>query len=160
MKKSHAIILSLFIINIGVLLWWFSDTQVVKRQTKDLAATLTIASTDGKSARGLKSQKLDKLLSDSLVCTVDIEDYPYEFSRSELTQAHMAMTHYCRNTSAETSNIDISIDDETASVTADLNLSATENGGKSHSESCQAKLTWQKNDQGQWRLHSVHIQRK
>ena len=42
----------------------------------------------------------------------------------------------------------------------DADLTATQKNGTSHSESCQATLTWQKNDQDQWRLHNVHIQQK
>lgn len=160
MKKSHIIILSLFVINVVVLLWWFSDTQVIKRQTKALAETLTIVKEDGKSTRALKSQKLDGLLAVSLICSVEVKQYNYEFSKDELIQAHLAMTSMCQSTSAAASNIAISIDSDTsATVTADLKLSATENRGQTHNESCQAKLKWQKNDQGQWRLSSVHIQR-
>lgn len=161
MKKSHIIILSLFVINAGVLLWWFSDTQVIKRQTKSLAKSLTIDKEDGKSTRALKSQNLDRLLANSLVCSVEVKQHNYEFSKSELTQAHMAMTNYCQSSSANTSDFSIDItSDTTANVTATLNLSATENGGKIHTESCLATLTWQKNDKNQWRLDRIHIQPK
>ena len=161
MKKSHSIILALFVINVGVLLWWFSDTQVIKRQTNTLAETLTILEEDGKSARALKSQKLDGLLADSLICSVEVKQYDHEFSKDELTQAHMAMTHLCQSASAEAAEITISINSDTsATVSAILDLSATEKRGKTHSESCQTDLTWKKNDQGKWRLTSITIKEK
>lgn len=157
MKKIH-IILVLLIINAGILLWWFSDTQVIKRQTNAFGETLVILKEEGKGARALKRQQLAGLLSDSLICSIKVKNYNYEFSKDELTQAHLAMTSLCHSSSAEASEISITIGSDTsATVTTTLDLSATEKGGQIHRATCRTELTWHKNDQGKWRLSTITI---
>lgn len=161
MKKIHIVILCFFTLNIAGMPWWFSDTQVIKRQTQDLAETLTMLKEDEKGTRALKSQQLAGLLSDSFRCSVQVKDYNHEFSKTELTQAHLAMTSYCQSSSAEASDISINFDNEnTATVTSTLYLSATETGNKTHSESCNAELTWEKNEDRQWRLIQISLKGK
>ena len=161
MKKIHIIILSIFALNIIGMLWWFSDTQVIKRQTKALAESLSMAKSDPQSIRALKHQKLTLLLADKLECSVEVSDYSHTFNRNELTEAHLAVLNYCESTSAKVSDISINFDnDTTATVTSILGLSATEKGGKTHSESCTAELTWQQNDKSQWRLSRISLKGK
>ena len=161
MKKTHLIILSILTLNIIALLWWFSDTQVIKRQTKTLAESLSMAKSDSQSIRALKHQKLILLLSDKLECIIDVSNYSHTFDRSELTEVHLAVLNYCESTSAEVSDISISFNSDTsATVTSHLNLAATEKGGKTHSESCTTELTWQQNDESQWRLSRLSLKGK
>lgn len=161
MKRIHIVILSVFTLNIAGMLWWFSDTQVVKRQTKDLVTSLTMTESDSQSIRALKHQKLTHLLADKLECTIKVSEYSHTFNRNELTEAHLAVLNYCQSTSAKASDISINFDnDTTATVTSTLDLSATEKGSKTHSESCTAELTWQKDNENQWRLSRISLREK
>jgi len=161
MKKIHIIILSILALNIIGMLWWFSDTQVIKHQTKDLTACLNMAESDSQSIRALKHQKLTHLLADKLECTVEVSEYSYTFNRNELTEAHLAVLNYCQSTSAKASDTSIHFDNNTtATVTSTLDLSTTEKGNKTHSESCTAELTWQKDNEKQWRLSRISLRGK
>lgn len=158
MKKSLIITIGLFIIMIGVLMWWFSDTQVIKRQTQELANVLTIATVDGKTSRAARNQNFKSLLSKDASCTVDVKSYQGEFTRDDLIAAHHALVHTCKTANASASDVTITaINDTSATVTAKLAISVTEKNGNHHSETCQADLRWQKNDQGKWKLDSILI---
>jgi len=157
MKKIH-IIIAIFALNTAGLIWWFSDTQIIKRQTKALAESLTISSTDPQTIRALKNQKFILLLAEDLHCSVQIKDYSYEFDKSDLAAAHLAMLNYGQSSSAEASNITLTFNSDTsATVTSTIDLTATEKGGKTHSESSQAELTWKKNEQKKWRLQKITL---
>ncbi len=159
MKKPVIITLCTLSLIIASLAWWFSDAQVVKRQTHELTRLLTVASTDGKSTRAVKNQDFTSLLSPSVSGHVDLPDYQSDFGHSDLVSAHHALVHFCRSSSVIASKLKISKPDQNrASVTADLDLSVTEKDETRHKETCQATLVWQKNDQGKWKLGSIEIQ--
>jgi len=158
MKKSALIILAIFVVIVGVLMWWFSDTQVIKRQTQQLADSLTIAKTDGKTARLSKTQDFSGLLASSVSCNIDIADYKSELGANDLKEAHHMMAHYCESSSAQASQIEITaISDARSTVTADIDLAVIEKGGTKHGEPCKAILIWEKNDSGKWKLESIEI---
>jgi len=158
MKNPTLIILGFFVVIVGILMWWFSDTQVIKRQTQQLAGSLSIAMTDGKIARLRKTQDFSELLALSVSCRIDIADYQSNFSHNDLKEAHHIMTHSCESSSAKVSQIEITIISDTQStVTADLELAVIEKGGTKHGEPCKAMLTWEKNDTGKWELETIEI---
>lgn len=158
MKKPVIITLCTLSLIIASLAWWFSDSQVVKRQTHELTRLLTVASTDGKSTRALKNQNFTSLLSPAVSGHVDLPDYQSDFGHSDLVSAHHSLVHLCRSASVTPSNLKISKPEQNrAGVTADLDLSVTEKDGTRHDETCQATLIWQKNDQGKWKLSSIEI---
>jgi hypothetical protein len=158
MKKPVIITLCTLALIIASLAWWFSDTQVVKRQTKQFAKVLTIASNDAKSTRAQKNQNFTSLLAKSVSCHVNTANYQSDFHHDDLVSAHHMMVHSCQSSSATPSNLQISKpENNQATVTADLDLSVTEKDGTRHSDPCQATLVWQKNDQGKWKLSSIEI---
>ena len=158
MKKFHIILLSMLVLNMIGMLWWFSDTQIIKRQTKDLAASLSMTQSDSPSSRALKHQKLTHLLAAKLKCTIEVPGYSHTFNRSELTEAHLALLNHCKSSSAKASAISISFEnDTTAMVTLSLDLSVIEKSDKTHRETCTAELTWQEDSENQWRLIRVSL---
>ncbi len=158
MKKPALIILAIFVVIVGILMWWFSDTQVIKRQTQQLANSLTIAITNGKTARLSKTQDFSGLLAPSVSCSIDIADYQSDFGHGDLTEAHHMMAQYCESSSAKASQIEITaISDTQSTVTADIDLAVIEKGGTKHGEPCKAVLVWEKNDSGKWKLESISI---
>ena len=160
MKKIH-IILIIFAINTAGLIWWFSDTQVIKRQTKALTECITTSSTDPQTTKALKNQKFISLLAADLHCSVQIKDYSYEFDRDDIAAAHLALLSYGESSSAEASDISLTFNsDDTATVTAYLNLDVTEKGGKAHRESSQAELTWKENEQNKWLIQKITLRGK
>lgn len=158
MKKPLLALLAILIIVIGVLMWWFSDSQVIKRQTHAWIDTLTILSTDGKTSRAGKTQDFSGLLDASVTCSVNISDYQSDFQHDELEAAHHMMVHNCESSSAQIGNLEISeITGTQATVQADLNLALTEQGGRKHGESCKLELIWTKTDAGTWKIESITI---
>lgn len=147
------------ILVVSGLIWWFSDAEVIKRRTEALAESLTVASTDGKSARLSKTQDFSSLLADSVTCTVDVEDYKAEFGHDDLQSAHHMMVHNCGSSTAKVSQLQLTmVSDDEASVTASLLLALTEKDGTPHGEACKAVLVWRKDGAGKWRLDSMVIQ--
>ncbi|NWK57236.1 hypothetical protein HW115_16560 [Verrucomicrobiaceae bacterium N1E253] len=160
MTKSNFIIAAVFATVVAVLLWWFSDTQVIKRKTHALAETASVARADGKGARALKTKDLAGLLSNEVIGSVEVSRLSDSFSKDEMLSAHHMLVHNCRSASAIFSDMEIEIDDETgtsATVTASLDLLVTDTRGEEYKESCLASLTWKKNDQDQWSLHRIQI---
>lgn len=158
MKKPALILLGVMIIVVGTLAWWFSDAEVIKRQTEALAKSLTIASHDGKSARLSKTQGFSSLLAQSVSCSVVIQGYESEFGHDDLQAAHHMMVHNCGSATAKTSNVEITmLSDTEASVTADLLLTLKEKNGTPHGKACDAVLVWKKNEAGKWKLDSIVI---
>ncbi len=157
MKKIH-IILIIFALNTAGLIWWFSDTQVIKRQTKALTECITTSSSAPQTTKALKNQKFIALLAEDLHCSVQIKDYSYEFDRDDLAAAHLALLNYGESSTAEASDISLTFNsDDTATVTAYLNLAVTEKGGKSHSESSHAELIWKETEQNKWRIQKITL---
>lgn len=158
MKKPVIITLGVFILTVGILMWWYSDAQVIERQSHQLAEVLTIESTDGKSARLGKTQDFSGLLDPSVTCTVDVSNYQSDFSHDELQAAHHMMAHNCEFSSAKISQIKITeLTDTQATVDAELILSVTRKDGTRHGEACDAVLIWKKNDSGKWKIESIEI---
>ncbi len=158
MKKPVIITLGVFILIVGVLMWWYSDAQVIERQSHELADALTIESTDGKSSRLSKTQDFSGLLDPSVTCTVDVSNYQSDFRHDDLQSAHHMMAHNCESSSAKISQIEITeLTDTQATVDADLILSVTRKDGPRHGEACDAVLIWKKNDSGKWKIESIEI---
>ncbi|MBT8037846.1 MAG: hypothetical protein KJO21_09910 [Verrucomicrobiae bacterium] len=158
MKKTIVITLCALTLIITSLVWWFSDTQVIKRQTHELAHVLSVDRSDGKTRRAHKNQRFANLLAASASCRVDTPHYQTELHHTDLVSAHHMLVHSCQSSSATPTDIHISTPDRHRStVTADLDLTVTEKEGTRHHETCRAVLLWQKNAQGQWKLHTIDV---
>lgn len=158
MKRNTTIALSLFTLIAGIILWWFSDTQILKRQTNQLAESLTISSTSKRTGRLLKVQSFQNLLDPEVRCAVDIAPYECDFQIDELITAFQAVAFSCDSTSARASDVVITfLDDDQATATADLSLILTRKNGTRHDEKCQATLLWKKNGQKEWKLHVIKL---
>lgn len=158
MKKPLYISITVFILIIGFLIWWFSDTQVVKRRTEELTHIFTIKADDGKSARVSKNQDLGELLSRTFSCSIELDSYQRDLQRDDLINAHLYLGQICQSSSVQIGEITIiSLNDDSATVQADFSISVQEKGGRSHSESAPATLIWKKTEGGSWRLDEVTL---
>ena len=69
----------------GLSVWWFSDTQVLKRRTQSLLTTLTLDSGTGKVGRQMGSYTLNSLLASEVsLDTPTIKEANGSFQRDEL----------------------------------------------------------------------------
>lgn len=156
MKKPLIIIGTSFVLATGFLIWWFSDTQVIKRQTVELTELFTMSSGDGKASRVASNQNLAKLLDQKFTCTIDLDNYQGNHGRDALLEAHLYLGQSCQFSSVQVSDINIqSQTDSSATVQAEFSISVRMKGGSTHSESSPATLTWAKTSNDEWRLAEV-----
>lgn len=142
------------------MIWWYSDAQVVKRQSNTLLESLNITGGETNSFRLLKTNSLTNLLADSVSCRVDMVNYQSEFSRAELEERHLLFVRNVESSSvrADEMSIDMLSKDQ-AKVSAGLSLAVTGKGGNRIAEQCQLTLLWKKNPDGKWRLTLMEIDR-
>ena len=157
MKKSLIIGLSVFIILTGTLLWYFSDSQVVKRRTYNLAKQFTIELDDSKSRRVLKSQHLASLLAADFKGAVDTKNYNREFGRDELISSHQYLVQKAQSSRLIITNLKItSMTKETATVSAEF-TGSIDLKNDSHNDSGNAVFTWKKTHAAPWELQTVTL---
>lgn len=158
MKKPLIVAAAVFALVIGLLAWWFSDTQVIKRRTTELTEIFTIKADDGKASRISKNQNLGELLDRTFSCTIDLENYNGGHRRDDLIAAHLYLGQVCESSAVRVGAINITGQtNNSATVEAEFSVSVRMKGGKSYSESAPAALVWSKNENGQWRLSEVTL---
>jgi hypothetical protein len=70
---------------IGLVIWWFSPVQTLKRRTASLLQTLTLKSDSTKAARQMGAYSLNALLADEVVLeATTITEVNGTFDRSEM----------------------------------------------------------------------------
>ena len=156
MKKPLILFIAGFLIVAGVLVWWFSDKQVIKRQTVVLTDLFSMSSGDGKASRVSRNQNLAKLLDPEFSCSIDIENYQGEHGRDSLLEAHIYLGQVCESSSVQVGGIEfLSLTDDSTTVRAEFSISVRMKSGSNYSESSPVILEWQKNENGEWRLKEV-----
>ena len=158
MKKTVTILLSVFLIIAGILLWWFSDTQVLKRHTEALAKHFIITKTDAKSSRAIKNQNFAELLSKNFSGSLDLDEYTGQITFDEAVTGHQYFALSCESSQASVSDIEItSITDATATIEAVFKVSIIMPGGRTYNESSQASLAWKKTAKKLWKLETITL---
>ncbi len=141
-----------------VLVWWFSPSQIIKRQTQKIIQCLDIPETATKTYRALKTNSFSNLLARSVSCRVDIAEYQSEFSRDQLIESHQMYAYNVASAVAEASNIEVHIiDDKNARTNADIYFAITSKKIAAIKEKIEINLDWEKTDTGKWRLTNVEI---
>lgn len=146
---------------VGVLIWWFSSSQVIKRNTRELAATLTISADDSKATRGLKGQDFAALLAPDFTGSVAVDNYQGDIDRDEAVMGHQYLAFQCQFSQAKVSAIEITgIEDGQATVTAHFQINVTTKGGTSYSDEADGVLIWVRTEEDTWKLQSAELSRK
>lgn len=87
--KRYAIVAAVLALLAGLGIWWYSDTQVLKRRTKSLLSTLTLESGAGRVSRQMGSYQLNRLLAAEVTLdTPTIKEANGTFDRQELESAY------------------------------------------------------------------------
>lgn len=158
MKKIFIILAVVFVVLIGVLLWWFSDSQVIMRNTRALAESLTIAADESKSTRALKSQDFAALLATDFSGSVQVDHYDGQIRRDEAVSGHQYLALSSESSHATVVDIAItSLEDDRATVTAKFSILVNTKGGGSYSDSADATLRWVKTADEIWKLKSAEL---
>ena len=92
----------------GFLFWWFSDAQVIKRKTEDLAKIFTMSATDGKAIRVTKNNALSGLLTKDFKCKISAQGYSGSFNKDEIQQAHAYLSRGGNTSSVTMKNWELS----------------------------------------------------
>lgn len=159
MKKPLIIAATAFALTIGFLVWWFSDSQVIKRQTGALADAFTMRADDSNATRVSKNQALIELLDSKFVCSIDLESYDSELRKDELLSGHLYLVRVCQASQVQMANLEItSLTDTSATVVGDFSISIREKDGGSHAERSPATLLWTKTEKGTWKLEEVTVE--
>lgn len=159
MKKPLVAAAAAFLVCAGLLLWWFSDSQVLKRNTQALAEHLTISANDAKSTRAAKSQDFVALLAADFGGTLKTNTYTGDITRDEAASGHQYFAQSCESSSVTVTDISInSISGTSATIEATYGASIVMKGGRSYSENAQATMIWKKADGGVWKLQSITVQ--
>lgn len=155
-KKPLLVAAAALALTIGFLLWWFSDTQVLKRRTAELAGVFTIKADDGKAARLSKNQTLAGLLHPEFSCSVDLENHRGEHSKDKLIEAHLYLGQVCEASAVRIGKIEVvSVSGKRAEVRSDFSFSVRLKGGESYTETAPATLSWSNADGSGWKLRQV-----
>ena len=158
MSKFTATVLFALAIMTAFLVWWFSPSQVVKRQTNTVIKCLDIPETATKTYRALKTTSFSNLLANTVTCHVDIANYQRDLGHAQLVESHQLYAYHVDWASAKASNIKVSIiDDQHATTQADLNFTISSKKMAASSEIIALNLSWQKNDAGKWQLTKVEM---
>lgn len=160
MKKPVILLAAVFIALTGVLLWWFSDSQVVKRNTRALAESLTVPADANKSARAIKAQNLAALLAPGFTGTLETDHHTGTVRRDEAITGHHYLTMSSESSHATLTDIEITdLNATSATATADFSIMVTSKDGGSRSETGQAVLTWEKSGDDLWKLASASLRK-
>lgn len=161
MKKPLLIVSVIFALIVGFLVWWFSASQVIKRNTRELAETLTISAGDSKATRGFKGQDFAALLDADFVGSVDVENYQGDIGRDDAVSGHQYLGFSCQFTRAEVTEIEIiNLEGNQAEVHAHFEMHVTTKGGSSYSDEADATLIWVRSKEDTWLLQSADLVRK
>jgi hypothetical protein len=106
----------------GFGIWWFSDTQVLKRRTQSLLTTLTLDSGTGKVGRQMGSYSLNALLAEQVdLDTPTIKEANGSFQREELESIYSWLCNQAKETRFELQDLrSVTVNGDTAKV--DLTL--------------------------------------
>ncbi len=100
--KRLAISAAIVALLAGLAVWWFSDTQVVKRRTQSLLTTLTLDSGSGKVGRQMGAYTLNSLLAPQVeLDTPTIKEANGTFQREELESAYSWLCNQAKQTRFE-----------------------------------------------------------
>jgi hypothetical protein len=82
---------------IGMVAWWYSPTQVLKRRSAGLVDSLTFSGGTGIPARQLSGYSFGAFLADEVeLDSHGIDEADGTFSRTTLESAHAALASYAR----------------------------------------------------------------
>ncbi|MBC8127363.1 MAG: hypothetical protein H8M99_09515 [Gloeobacteraceae cyanobacterium ES-bin-144] len=100
--KRIALIATILILIGGLLVWWFTPEQILKRRTESLLDTLTLKSSSSKTSRQVGAYSLDGLLADEVVLeSTTITEANGTFDRSEIQSAFSALCEHANQTQFE-----------------------------------------------------------
>lgn len=99
-------------------MWWFSPTQVLKRKTQSLLATLTLDESKGQTTRQMGAYSLNGLLASEVeLDTPTIKEANGTFARSELESAYSWLCQQAKQTHFKLVKMkSISVNGDTAKV--------------------------------------------
>lgn len=111
-----------FVAILGIFaIWWFSDTQVLKRRTQSLLTTLTFEAGVGRTTRQLGAYTLNSILAPSIELeTPTINEANGTFDRSDLESAYSWLCNQAKQSNFEVrkfNNISIAGQEATLNVT-------------------------------------------
>ena len=160
MKKSWIIIATVIAIIVGFLMWWFSDTQVLKRRTQELTELFSFEADGSKVTRINKNRLLGEILDKDFSCIIQLESYRGEHHAGELVEGHIYLGQVCETSSVDMADFEItSIDDNEATIVAHFSIYlAMKKGGRNYAEESPVTLTWEKSPEGLWLLNGAKLE--
>lgn len=152
--KKILIALTVTVVTVVFLVWFFSPEQVVKRRTGELLSTLTLAQGDGKAARQMSALKLGDLIGDELVLeTPTIEEANGTHQKTEIESGFAVLTRMADFTKFEIVDYHtITVDGDTARVNAAIEAVVVLPSYRPADGMYEVELDWQKGQDGKWRL--------
>jgi hypothetical protein len=152
MKRFAILAVSLVVAGIfGV--WWFSPTQVLKRRTESLLATLTLDSGTGKAGRQMAAYSLNALLASQVELeNPEIQEANGSFERAELDSAFSWLCNQARQTRFEAGKFhSVSVSGAAATVKLSLTGLVELPTYRPADGTYDVTFDWQKEEDG-WRL--------
>jgi hypothetical protein len=152
--KRPAIIVAVLAVLAGLGIWWFSDTQVLKRRTQSLLTTLTLDSGSSKVSRQMGSYSLNNLLAEEVqLDTPTIKEANGSFARSELESAYSWLCNQCKQTRFELQDFhSVTINGDKATVNLTLFGLVELPQYRPADGNYDVTFYWQKGEDG-WRLN-------
>lgn len=137
----------------GFGIWWFSDTQVLKRRTLSLLTTLTLDSGTGKVGRQMGTYSLNALLASEVALdTPTIKEANGSFQRDELESIFSWLCNQAKETRFELEDLrSVTVDGDKATVNLTLFGLVVLPNYRPADGTYDVSFDWQKEKDG-WRL--------
>jgi len=140
------------------MLWWFSDSQLLKRKSQDLLDCINVTGNESRQYLMLKTNSFANLLADQVQCHVELETHQAHFTQEQLVENHHLFVTNVGSSIIIADDLTVMMgEDNNASVDLSISLNVTGKKGQQYSESGTMTLEWRKDESDQWQLTTIDI---
>jgi hypothetical protein len=141
----------------GFAVWWFSPTQVLKRRTRALLDTVSVAADSGRIARGIQASGIDGFLAKNVKLEVPDEEASGSWSRDGVGAGFRYVATECDFTRFELGSIEsLVIGEDTATLDCWVDAEVQVDKRTRVSGRYRTEFAWKK-DEGRWRITAVKM---
>ncbi len=153
MKRPLLLALAAVVL-IGMGIWWFSPTQVVKRRTLGLLNTVTLEEGSGRATRNMGVYSLNSYLAPRVRLEIpSVNQADGTFDRADLEAGFSSMANQAKQAKFEVKEIlDITVEGDKGSVTLLLDVLVEFPNYRPADGTYEVIFDWRRGDDG-WRLN-------
>ena len=140
------------------MLWWFSDSQLLKRKSQALVDCINVTGNESRQYLMLKTNSFANLLAEKVQCHVELENHQANLSQEQLIEHHHLFVTNVGSSFITADDFTVIMgDDNNATVDMSISLNVTGKKGQQYSESGTLTLEWRKDQSDQWGITVIDI---